>query len=202
MQNRLGVTRLIVLSTVALSVSCDRATPTLLRQQLLADFLDSPLERRTIDLTSYMQVARGASAFDGTARALLGPPRSVPLLVTNTTCTPGPCQAIRILAFPTKQFRTPGPFWSFTLGTITGATGCLRIPPTAIHSISDAGLGRTVVVRTWTSRDSLALGASAPSEPRPMESPSTEWFVPQRARAWQVALPGSALPKPAHACVK
>lgn len=128
-------------------------------------------------------------------------PRTVPLLVTNTTCTPGPCQAIRVLAFPHNQPRTPGGFWTIDLGTVTGDSACFKIPPRASFSITDASSGRTAVVRRWTSRDSLALGALATTEPRFKEAPSTEWFVPQRAHAWRIALPGSARPKPTRACI-
>ena len=44
-------------------------------------------------------------------------PRPVSLLVTNATCNPGPCTAIRVLAFPDDQPRTPGGLWSLDLGT-------------------------------------------------------------------------------------
>jgi hypothetical protein len=129
-------------------------------------------------------------------------PRGVPLLVTNTTCTPGPCQAIRIIAFPQNQPRTPGGFWSMNLGTVTGDSACFEIPPGTTFSITDASSGRTAVVRRWTTRDSLALGALVTSEPRFKEEPTTKWFVPQRARAWRIALPGDARPKPARACAR
>jgi hypothetical protein len=127
-------------------------------------------------------------------------PRGVPLLVTNTTCTPGPCQPIRIIAFPQNQPRTPGGFWSMDLGTLTGDSACLEIPPGTTFSTTDASSGRTAVVRRWTTRDSLALGALVTSEPRFKEQPTTEWFVPQRARAWRIALPGDVRPKPARPC--
>ncbi len=131
----------------------------------------------------------------------IAPPRSVPLMVTNTTCTPGPCQAIRILAFPQNQPRTPGGWWSIDLGTVTTPTTCVWIPPSAHFTITDISTGRSVVVKSWTSGDSLALGSWASSGAPFQATPSTEWFVPQRARAWRVALPGSARPRPARACI-
>src|SRR3982751_2364668 len=121
----------------------------------------------------------------------IGPPRSVPLMVTNTTCTPGPCQAIRILAFPQNQPRTPGGLWSLDLGIVTTPTACVRIPPSAHFTIKDVSNGASEVV-PWTSRDSLALGSWAPTAARFTATPSTEWFVPQGARAWRVALPGDS----------
>jgi hypothetical protein len=107
---------------------------------------------------------------------------------------------MRVLAFPQNQPRTPGGWWSIDLGTVTTATACVRIPPSAHFTINDVSTGTSVVVR-WTSRDSLALGSWAPSGERFTATPSTEWFVPQRARAWRVALPGSARPRPARACI-
>src|SRR5690349_19692356 len=95
----------------------------------------------------------------------IGPPRSVPLMVTNTTCTPGPCQAIRILAFPQHQPRTPAGWWSLDLGTVTTPSACVRIPPTAHFTINDVSNGTSVVV-PWTSRESLALGSWAPTGER------------------------------------
>ena len=63
--------------------------------------------------------------------------------------------------------------------------------PTAHFTIKDVGNGTSDVV-PWTSRDSLALGSWAPTAARFTATPSTEWFVPQRARAWRVALPGDS----------
>jgi hypothetical protein len=135
-----------------------------------------------------------------TCSSPVAPPRSVPLLITNTTCTPGPCQAIRILAFPQNQPRTPGGWWSLDMGVITTATACVRIPPSAHFTIREAGTDRSVDI-PWTSGDSLALGPWAPTGARFQATPSTEWFVPQSAPGWRVALPGSAPPRPAPACI-
>jgi hypothetical protein len=116
-------------------------------------------------------------------------PRSVPVLVTNTTCTPGPCRAVRILAYPWSELHTPGGMWKIDLGTITTPTACVTIPATSAFRLIEEPSGKTTVF-PWTTRDSVALGWRQPGEELFSARPSTVWFVPQRARAWSVALPG------------
>jgi hypothetical protein len=126
-----------------------------------------------------------------TAASPTDAPRSVPVLVTNTTCTPGPCEAVRILAFPWSEFHTPGGMWKIDLGTITTPTACVTIPATAEFRITEQPSGKTTIL-PWTTRDSVALGTRRPGVEIFSATPSTEWFVPQRARAWSVALPGDS----------
>jgi hypothetical protein len=116
-------------------------------------------------------------------------PRSVPVLVTNTTCTLGPCAAVRILAFPGSELHTPGGMWKIDLGTITTATACVTIPATSDFRLTEQPSGTTTIF-PWTTRDSMALGTRRPGVQIFSATPSTVWFVPQRARAWSVALPG------------
>ena len=130
----------------------------------------------------------------------VAPPASVSVLVTNATCIPGPCQAIRILGFPQDQPRTPGGLWSIDLGIISAASACLTIPSEASFRVIDASSGKADTV-TWTNRDSVALGSLAPAESRFQPGPTTEYFVPQHERGWSVALPGSSRPGPAGACI-
>jgi len=118
-------------------------------------------------------------------------PRSVAVLVTNTTCTPGPCEAVRILAYPWSELHTPGGMWKIDLGTITTATACVTIPATSEFRITEQPSGKTTIF-PWTTRDSVALGTRRPGVEIFSATPSTEWFVPQRARAWSVALPGDS----------
>ena len=127
-------------------------------------------------------------------------PRSgVTLLVRNATCDPGPCQAIRVLAFPQEQPLTPGGAWSLDLGVVTTAAACLTIPATAHFDVTDAGTG-AVSVTAWTSNDALSLAPWAPSDARFTANPTTAPFVPATANSWSVALPGSAAPVAADGC--
>jgi hypothetical protein len=115
-------------------------------------------------------------------------PRRVPLFVTNTTCTHGPCRPIRILGFPMSQLRVPGGLWNIELGTITAESACFMIPATTKLRVTEQPAGRTETT-IWTTRDSMALGWRPPKVEKFTATPSTEYFVPQHARAWRVALP-------------
>jgi len=128
------------------------------------------------------------------------PLSNVTILVRNGTCDPGPCQAIRVLAFPQNQPDTPGGLWSIDLGVVTGATTCLAIPSTARFTVTDAGTG-AVAVTTWTTSNSLSLGPWPPSDARFTARPSTTSFVPGTANSWSVALPGAAAPVAANGCI-
>jgi hypothetical protein len=133
---------------------------------------------------------------------LAGQSDSVRLLVTNSTCTPGPCQTVKVLAFPQNFPRTPGGRWRIELGTLSTASACFAIPPESKFLMVEQhpnGVEDTSFVR-WTSRDSLALGTLAPDENWAAVGPSTGYFVPQRRRGWRVALPGVVEPEPARPC--
>jgi hypothetical protein len=127
------------------------------------------------------------------------PLSSVTLQVRNATCEPGPCQAIRVLAFPQNQPLTPAGLWSLDLGVVTGATACITLPPSAHFNVTDTGSG-AVTVTTWTTGDSLSLGPWAPTGARFTASPTTPWFVAGNARSWSVTLPGNTAPLPAQGC--
>lgn len=123
----------------------------------------------------------------------------VTLSVRNATCDPGPCQAIRVLAFPQVQPITPGGMWSIDLGVVTAVTTCLAIPAEAHFTVTNTGSGATSVTN-WTSGDSLSLAPWPPSDGRFTARPTTTSFVPATANSWSVTLPGTAAPVAANAC--
>ncbi len=129
------------------------------------------------------------------------PRANVTLLVTNTTCTPGPCTPLRIRAFPGMdvQPRTPGGLWSLDVGTVTTASACLTLPSTAGFYVIAAATNDTTTF-TWTNADPMALGALGPTESALQASPDTREFVAAGAQGWSVALPGGATLAPADAC--
>ena len=124
-------------------------------------------------------------------------PRPVSLLVTNATCNPGPCTAIRVLAFPDDQPRTPGGLWSLDLGTVTAASACLTIPAAAHFDVT--GPEGTTTYR-WTTNRPMSLGALPPSQGTIQAAPSTASFTPARADGWAVELPDASVASPARAC--
>jgi hypothetical protein len=122
------------------------------------------------------------------------------LQVRNATCEPGPCQAIRVLAFPRNQPLTPGGLWSIDLGVVTGASACITLPHTAAFYVTDTGSG-VVTVTTWELDDPIALAPWPPSGARFTASPTTPEFVAANASSWSVTLPGTAAPVAAQECV-
>jgi hypothetical protein len=126
----------------------------------------------------------------------------VSLLVVNSTCVDGPCDSLRVIGFPSG-----GPSatvnWMVELGTVTGPSGCLTIPPMATYGnivSSNDGQADTIVYQ-WTPARAMWLGAVTPSSPPPpFWSPSTQAFVPARALGWSAALPDSAGVQPAIPC--
>jgi hypothetical protein len=137
-----------------------------------------------------------AACRDGT-----GPTLPSKLLVTNTTCASGPCATLDVLAFPSvpDQPITPAGPWSLDLGTVTGESACLTIPASATFTVTDAGTGAKTVTR-WTTANRLSIGLVTPGQTRFQSGPSTGTFVPARAAAWRVDLPGTATPVPAIDC--
>lgn len=126
-------------------------------------------------------------------------PPSVTILVTNSTCNPGPCSSVRVLAFPDDQHQphTPGGLWSLDLGTVSTASACLTIPAAREFNVTGPN-GTTTFL--WSTDNGLALGSLSPSDPVLQATPSTGTFVPASAAGWSVALPGSATPTPGTAC--
>jgi hypothetical protein len=98
---------------------------------------------------------------------------------------------MRVLAFPNIQPHTPGGAWSLDLGTVTGPSACLIIPASATFRVTDDGSGK-VTIYTWTSADSLALAAIAPTQSRIQASPRTGSFSPATAIGWSASPPGSS----------
>ena len=142
------------------------------------------------------------------------PATGVPLLVVNSTCVDGHCDSLRVIGFPSG-----GPTltvnWMVELGTVTGPSACLMIPPLATYrAISAAPTDSTAdslvysadskadtIVYEWTPARTMWLGAVTPtSPPWPFWPASTAAFVPARANGWSVALPDSAAVVPAMPC--
>lgn len=126
-------------------------------------------------------------------------PPSVTILVTNSTCNPGPCTSVRVLAFPDDQHQphTPGGLWSLDLGIVSTASACLTIPAGAEFNVTGPN-GTTTFL--WSTANGLALGSLSPSDAVLQATPSTGRFVPSSAAGWSVALPGIATPTPSTPC--
>lgn len=119
------------------------------------------------------------------------------VMVTNTTCDPGPCIPLAIRGFIPK-FLVPGqaPSGAMAIGTVDSASACLTIP--ASDSLVVIGPSDTTVTR-WTQDDDVILTAGdargltdhgyTPFEP-PMAY--TQEFVPAVAPGWHVAFPGDS----------
>lgn len=155
-------------------------------------------------LTALAAVAAACSSpSEPATRAAIGAAGEVKLLVVNTTCTARGCDALRVLGFPaTVQPLTPGGLWSLDLGETTARETCLTIPASAtfrIIGVTSAGTSDTTI-KTWTTELPLALGPLQGAASRIMASPTTEPFVPARARGWRISLPGDATAVPADAC--
>ncbi len=97
----------------------------------------------------------------------LEPRSGITLRVVNSSCQSGPCDSLRVLAFPGNQPGTPGGYWSVDLGVITGRYGCVTIPPEArfyLIFVNPLG-GADTSVTTRTPAMSMALGGPPPSFP-------------------------------------
>ncbi len=127
----------------------------------------------------------------------LEPRSNVTLLVTNGTCSPGPCSAQQVLGFPSNQPDVPSGDWSLLLGTMTGTQLCVTLPISATFTVSGSD-GTTKYV--WNTAKSVSLGVLAPSADRFEASPSTTEFVPATASGWSITLPGGTQAVPAAAC--
>ena len=131
--------------------------------------------------------------------SFLDPLSSVTLRVTNTTCTPGPCAAVRVLAFPDNQPDTPGGPWSLDLGVITTPTACVTIPSKAAFYIIAEPENETTTV-SWDSRKGVSLGGQTDATPPIQAVLTTSSFVPMSAAGWRVDLPGGKQAVPADPC--
>ena len=143
-------------------------------------------------------VVLAASALTAGCTSFTEPARPVTLLVTNTTCTPGPCVPLRILAFPDNQPRTPGGLWRIELGVVSTASACVTIPASAEFRVTGPPEGTTVW--HWSTRNGVSLGGLLPGEFGPMAVPSTSSFVPMSESGWSVTLPDGKHAAEATAC--
>jgi hypothetical protein len=132
------------------------------------------------------------------------PHSGVTLLVTNATCVAGRCDSLAVLAFPSNQPHTPGGFWSVDVGLITSRQACFTLPPSATFRVIGLHDDRTAdtTTYTWTSADSLSLGAQPPSSSRLQASPSTHAFVPTTAPGWWITFPSGLEPTPTSPCTE
>jgi hypothetical protein len=126
------------------------------------------------------------------------PGRPVTLLVTNTTCTPGPCVPVRVLAFPDNQPHTPGGLWRIDLGVVSTASACGTIPASAEFRVTGPPEGTTVW--HWSTRNGVSLGGLLPGELALAAGPSTSSFVPMSESGWSVTLPDGKHAAEAAAC--
>ena len=128
------------------------------------------------------------------------PSSALTVLVTNATCHAGQCTPLEIVGFLIYQpVYTPGGPWSFDLGLVSGPSACLTFPPSATFRVGDASTGATTTY-TWTTADSLALGALEPGTHRLQASPSASAFVPASAPGWRITFPGETAVTATQAC--
>jgi hypothetical protein len=155
--------------------------------------------RRTRALLRMTLLLLAAGCTDNRLPLEVQPSISRSVLVTNSTCAPGPCQSVRVLLFPHAQFAVPSGPWSVSLGTLSGPSACLMIPASAQFHITDTGTGVTTTY-TWTTSDPASLGATIGSASALQASPSTQEIVPVSAAGWQLTLPGGTAATPAAPC--
>ena len=129
-----------------------------------------------------------------------GPTKSGPfshptLLVTNATCTPGPCTVLRVVGYP--DVRTPvlpEPYIQY-LGLATGPKTCITFADSSSVLIISVptGPGDTTKV-TWTLAYSFQLAAWDSAAPPPLfiSSAPTAVLIPESQPGWAVTFPGSA----------
>ena len=130
------------------------------------------------------------------------PRGAITLLVTNSTCLPGPCSTQEVLVFPSNQPHTPGGYWSLDLGPMTGSELCVTLPESATFLV--IGVSYTNPPDTtrfiWTTAMPVALGVQAPNTSRLTASPTTSGFVPATSAGWSITLPGGSQAIPGHSC--
>jgi hypothetical protein len=127
----------------------------------------------------------------------LEPRDDVTLLVTNSSCIPGPCTSLRVFAFPSPQPGNPGG-WRIDLGTMSGPTLCVRVPANSVMRIigQNAHGGADTTALFWTTAQPAQLGV----EVAVTASATTPTFVPASAAGWSVSLPGNDAATPASPC--
>jgi len=109
------------------------------------------------------------------------------ILVTNATCSPGPCASFDVRAWVPK-FLVPGqpPSGALLLGSVEAESACLRVPSSVTLTVTGPeGTTRT----TWTPDDPIYLTA-VKSLTSGFGTSGT--FVPSNAAGWTVTFPGEA----------
>ena len=119
------------------------------------------------------------------AKDVVGPRSGVTLLVTNATCLAGPCDSLRVLAFPSDQPNNPAGPWSLDLGVITTSQECIVLPSSALP---------------WTNLVPLSLGAQPPSASLLFAFPTTTAFIPANAAGWSITFPRDSVATPSPSC--
>jgi hypothetical protein len=115
------------------------------------------------------------------------------VLITNSTCAPGPCVPFHVRGF-VPMFAVPGqpPAGFVDLGLASTAVTCLRLPAADTLTVigRDAQNLPTDTTRLiWTIADPILLvAASSPM----LGIGQTLEFVPAQAAGWAVTLPGTA----------
>jgi len=160
----------------------------------MTTFRDAPLRRMLASGVHVVPLVLAIACSSTTEPA--GP---VTVLVVNETCTPGPCVMLRVFGFPALQPQTPGGFWGFELGYVSGAVGCFRLPASDELRVADADTGATTTY-AWTLDEPMALGALPGYSSMSMGQPSTAEFVPARSEGWTVFLPSGTTVTPDVAC--
>ena len=127
----------------------------------------------------------------------LEPKSGVTLLVRNGSCSPGPCSAQEVLAFPSNQPNTPGGYWLLHLGIMTGPQLCVIIPKSSTFTVSGGG---ETTNYDWNTAKPMSLGVKAETTDFYEASPSTSEFVPATAAGWSITLPGGAQAVQDDAC--
>lgn len=126
-----------------------------------------------------------------TVSAAMGPT----LLVTNATCTPGPCMRFQVRGDASLLVPGDPPSGFMLIGSVDSASACLRFP-------TSWTIGRDSTLWTvWTVSDHMWLVASTGSGALPLGY--TTDFVPGSSPGWRVTLPsgfGSAAPVPVEPC--
>ena len=109
----------------------------------------------------HLVLALAAIAVSACARDVVEPRSGVTLLVTNASCVRGPCESMRVLAYPGVQPETPGGFWSLDLGVVATAQKCFVLPSSAhFYVISEpANASVDTTTFTWTTLAPLTLSA-------------------------------------------
>ena len=141
----------------------------------------------------FLSILLAVSVVVACAKDIIAPRAGVTLLVTNATCATGPCDSLRILAFPSDQPNTPAGLWSLDLGVMTTSQECFVLPPSANFYVNTTTF-------TWTTLVPLSLGAQPPSAGVLFAGPATTAFIPANAAGWSITFPRDSVAAPSPSC--